>query len=156
MARKPASRLQKRREVEAADAKAEASVKAPAAKKAAAKKRPSRRKAKVPDRKRKLWGVFSGTLKEEARFPYDQRKQAEDRLELLRSKSKKLYFIQPIKEVIGAETAAPVEDEELPADDVELDADADAETDADSEAEAEAEAEADEPEEMEEPADEDE
>jgi hypothetical protein len=111
MARKTASRLQKRREAEAADAKAKSPVKKPA------KKRATRRKVKVPDRKRKLWGVFSGSLKEEARFPYDQRKQAEEKLEQLRSKSKKLYFIQPIKEVIGAEAAAaeeePVEREDL-------------------------------------------
>lgn len=103
MARKTASRLQKRREAEAADAKSKSPVKKPA------KKRVTRRKVKVPDRKRKLWGVFSGTLKEEARFPYDQRKQAEEKLEQLRSKSKKLYFIQPIKEVISAEAAAAEE-----------------------------------------------
>lgn len=106
MARKTASRLQKRREVEAADA-----TKPKSAAKKPAKKRASRRKVKVPDRKRLLWGVFSGTLKEEARFPYDQRKQAEEKLELLRSKSKKLYFIQPIKEVITNEPAAATEAE---------------------------------------------
>lgn len=104
MARKTASRLQKRREAEAADAKSKSPVKKPA------KKRATRRKVKVPDRKRKLWGVFSGTLKEEARFPYDQRKQAEEKLEQLRSKSKKLYFIQPIKEVISAEKAEAEEE----------------------------------------------
>lgn len=103
MARKTASRLQKRREVEAADATKPKAAKKPA------KKRATRRKVKAPDRKRLLWGVFSGTLKEEARFPYDQRKQAEEKLELLRSKSKKLYFIQPIKEVITAESAAAAE-----------------------------------------------
>lgn len=113
MARKTASRLQKRREAEAADSKTKSAAKKPA------KKRVSRRKVKVPDRKRKLWGVFSGTLKEEARFPYDQRKQAEEKLELLRSKSKKLYFIQPIKEVITAEAAAPAEAAEVEASDEE-------------------------------------
>ncbi|MFV0441934.1 MAG: hypothetical protein ACK5Q5_00025 [Planctomycetaceae bacterium] len=110
MARKTASRLQKRREAEAAGAK----TKKAAAKKPA-KKRTTRRKVKAPDRKRLLWGVFSGTMKEEGRFPYDQRKQAEEKLELLRSKSKKLYFIQPIKEVITDEPppAKPDEDEAL-------------------------------------------
>lgn len=107
MARKTASRIAKRREVEAAGAK----TKKAAAKKPA-KKRTTRRKAKVPDRKRLLWGVFSGTMKEEGRFPYDQRKQAEEKLELLRSKSKKLYFIQPIKEVITNEPAPAAVDEE--------------------------------------------
>jgi hypothetical protein len=99
MARKTSSRLQKRREAEAANQVDKADKKV-AGKKKVAKKR-AKRKAKAPDRKRMLWGVFTGTLKEEARFPYDQRKEAEERLELLRSKSKKLYFIQPIKEVIA-------------------------------------------------------
>ena len=40
-------------------------------------------------------------MKEEGRFPYDQREAAEEKIELLRQKSKKLYFIQPLKEVIG-------------------------------------------------------
>ena len=97
MARKTASRMQKRREAEAAGKKKTTK------KKKAAKKRTTRRKAKTPDRKRLLWGVFSGTMKEEARFTYDERKQAEEKLEQLRSKSKKLYFIQPIKEVITDE-----------------------------------------------------
>lgn len=110
MARKTASRLQKRREAEAAAGK---KTKTPAKK--AAKKRTTRRKTKAPDRKRLLWGVFSGTMKEEARFNYDQRQLAEEKLELLRSKSKKLYFIQPIKEVISDEPppeAPPAAEEE--------------------------------------------
>jgi hypothetical protein len=110
MARKTASRLQKRREVEAAGAAAPKKAKAEGKK--PAKKRTSRRKAKAPDRKRLFWGIFTGTLKEEARFNYDERKQAEEKLELLRSKSKKLYFIQPIKEVITAESAAARAEEE--------------------------------------------
>lgn len=114
MARKTASRLQKRREAEAADASPKTKAKAEGKK--PAKKRASRRKAKAPDRKRLFWGVFSGTLKEEARFNYDQRQQAEEKLELLRSKSKKLYFIQPIKEIITGEgeAAVPESDEEPP------------------------------------------
>lgn len=40
-------------------------------------------------------------MKEEGRFPYDQRAAAEEKIELLRQKSKKMYFIQPLKEVIG-------------------------------------------------------
>ncbi len=46
-------------------------------------------------------------MKEEARFPYDQRSAAEERLEQLRAKGKKMYFIQPIKELISATSAAP-------------------------------------------------
>ena len=95
MARKVSSRLAKRREAEAADARP-----------AAAKKATTRKKTKAPERKRLIWGVFSGTMKEEARFPYDQRAAAEERLEQLRSKGKKMYFIQPIKELITAASAS--------------------------------------------------
>ncbi len=35
------------------------------------------------------------SMKEEGRFPYDQREAAEEKIELLRQKSKKMYFIQP-------------------------------------------------------------
>jgi hypothetical protein len=109
MARKTASRLQKRREAEAAE------TKTPKAKSAAkgAKKRPSRKRVKAPDRKRMLWGVYSGTMKEEGRYAYDQRAEAEEKLEQLRAKSKKLYFIQPIKEVIsGGEGKAAIKDDD--------------------------------------------
>jgi hypothetical protein len=103
MARKTASRLQKRREAEAATTRG---TKAPAAKKAKRARTPSRRKAKVAERKRLIWGVFSGSFKEEGRFPYDQRAAAEERLEQLRAKGKRSYFIQPIKEVISAAALA--------------------------------------------------
>lgn len=103
MARKVPSRLTKRREVEAADARPATAKKT---KVATAKKAPARKKTKAPERKRMIWGVFSGTMKEEARFPYDQRAAAEERLEQLRSKGKKMYFIQPIKEPITAASIA--------------------------------------------------
>jgi hypothetical protein len=99
MARKTSSRIQKRKEAEAA-------VAAGKPEKPAKKKRTStrtstsRKKSKAAERKRLIWGVFSGGLKEEARFPYDQRAAAEERLEQLKAKGKKSYFIQPIKEVI--------------------------------------------------------
>ena len=102
MARKTASRLQKRREAEAATSRG---AKTPAAKKAKRARAPSRRKTKVAERKRLIWGIFSGSFKEEGRFPYDQRAAAEERLEQLRAKGKRSYFIQPIKEVIS--TPAP-------------------------------------------------
>ncbi|HUG93441.1 MAG TPA: hypothetical protein VML55_21560 [Planctomycetaceae bacterium] len=115
MARKTASRLQKRREIEAAAGTETAAD----AKKAAPKRKPAKRASRAKDkptqRKRLVWAVLSGSMKEEARFPYDQRQAAEDKLELLRSKSKKLYFIQPVKELItdaplpvSAVKAAPV------------------------------------------------
>jgi len=102
--------LDKRREHEAAEKQGK--IKTP--KKAAVKKGTKvavarKRKVKAPERKRLLWGVFSGALKEEGRFPWDQRAQAEEKLTLLRSKSKKLYFIQPIKESISDATRAPSE-----------------------------------------------
>lgn len=103
MARKTASRIQKRRETEAAEGRG---AKAPAKKKAKRARAPSKRKAKAAERKRLIWGVFSGSLKEEARFPYDQRAAAEEKLEQLRAKGKKSYFIQPIKEVITAPAPA--------------------------------------------------
>jgi hypothetical protein len=108
MARKTSSRLAKRREVEAAEAKA--GSKATKKRKTARKKSTTtRRKTKAVEKKQLVWGVFSGSLKEEARFPYDQRKDAEEKLEKLRSRGKKMYFIQPIKEVITA--PAPTESE---------------------------------------------
>ncbi len=110
MARKKASRLQLRKEAEAAEAikkaakkkkKATGSSTAKAKKKTATtkKKKATRRvKVKVPQRKRLVWGVFSASMKEEGRFPYDKRKDAEKKIEKLRARSKKPYFIQPIKE----------------------------------------------------------
>lgn len=102
MARKTPSRLQKRREAEAATTRG---AKTPATKKAKRTRAPSKRKAKVAERKRLIWGIYSGSFKEEARFPYDQRAAAEERLEQLRAKGKRSYFIQPIKEVISAAAA---------------------------------------------------
>ena len=68
MARKTASRLALRREAEAAEA--QDGPKAKKKRKATRKKATTtRRKAKAPERKRLVWGVFSGSLKEEARFP---------------------------------------------------------------------------------------
>lgn len=108
MAKRTASRIQKRRETEAAASRATKSAKKK--KKAAKRTRTTtRRKAKAVERKQLIWGVFSGSLKEEARFPYDQRKEAEQKLEQLRAKGKKSYFIQPIKEVIT--TPLPSTDE---------------------------------------------
>lgn len=70
---------------------------------------PRKSKDRAHQRKRVVWCVFNGSMKEEGRFPYDKKEEAEAKLELLRSKSKKLYFLQPVKEVIG-DSAAPVSD----------------------------------------------
>jgi len=102
MARKTTSRIELRRQAEAVEARgdgAAAETAAPAKKKAAAK--PKRTKEKPVARKRLIWVVYNGSMKEEGRFPYDQKAAAEEKIEALRQKSKKLYFIQPVKEVIG-------------------------------------------------------
>lgn len=114
--RKPPSRMDKRLEAEAVEAMEKSS--GGKKKTATTKAKTTRKKAKAVERKRLVWGVFSGTLKEEARFPYNERPQAEEKLEQLRQKSKKLYFIQPIKELITDGSAQPRpfldDDEELP------------------------------------------
>ncbi|HEY4261466.1 MAG TPA: hypothetical protein VGM98_14960, partial [Schlesneria sp.] len=70
-------------------------------KKKPATARPKRVKAKAIVRKRMLWVVFSTAMKEEARFPYAEKEQAELKAEALRQKNKKDYFVQPIKEPIA-------------------------------------------------------
>ena len=45
-----------------------------------------------------LWGVFSSSLKEEARFPYADRELADAKASDLALKYKRTYFVQPIKE----------------------------------------------------------
>ena len=83
----------------AAEATKDTKKKAPAAAKA------KRTKEKPVARKRLIWVVYNGSMKEEGRFAYDQRAAAEEKIEQLRQKSKKLYFIQPVKEVIGDPSA---------------------------------------------------
>ena len=113
-----ASRLEMRKMTELADARAADSessdadkgeVKkrkravAGAVKKTAVKKKS---RSKPVERRRVVWVIFNNTQKEEDRFQYDQRKEADERLEVLRSKSKRLYWLQAVKEVIGAVPAA--------------------------------------------------
>lgn len=100
MARKSPSRLDLRKQVEAAEAEEATS---PKKKKKATRKKATRKRAKdkTPERRRLVWGIFNGSMKEESRFPYEERKEAEKKIKELRAKStKKMYFIQPIKEVI--------------------------------------------------------
>jgi hypothetical protein len=107
--KKGRSRLDQRRMVEAAEKNSTTKKKTAPKKKKVTKAKSRSKKAKdTVQRKRVVWGVFSGSMKEEARFPYDKQKDAEAKLEQLRSKSKKPYFIQPIKEVI---TDAPDSDD---------------------------------------------
>ena len=113
MPRKIPSRLELRKQAEAAE-------KNPAPKKAkkkkAAKKRTTRRtKDAAPERKRLVWVIYTATLREEARFPYDQRAEAEEKLETLLAKGKRTYFLQPVKELVSggpAPAAAGAEDDD--------------------------------------------
>lgn len=97
-----------RRAAEAVEAQGgDAATEAAPAKKTrkAAAPKAKRTKEKPVARKRMIWVVYNGSMKEEGRFPYDQRAAAEEKIEQLRQKSKKLYFIQPVKEVIGDPSA---------------------------------------------------
>lgn len=89
-----------RKQVEAAEAIDEAAVKEKKPRKAAAP-RVRKVKEKPEIRKRLIWIVYSGSMKEEGRFPFHERAAAEEKIEQLKLKSKKLYFIQPLKEIIG-------------------------------------------------------
>ena len=70
-------------------------------KKATKKKAVKRkRKASDPTRYRLIWGVYSSSMREEARFDYDRRKDADKKAEQLKARGKKIYWVQPIKEPI--------------------------------------------------------
>lgn len=126
MARRTTSRLELRKQAEAVENREtdDDEEVAPVAKRKAAAKKPAasrakRTKEKVQARKKLVWVVLNGSMKEEARFPYDQRAAAEEKIEQLKLKSnKKLYFIQPLKEVLGESTVIPLavadDDEEEP------------------------------------------
>lgn len=107
MARKTPSRLELRKQAEAAEKQGDVPKKKRAAKKKSAT-RSRRAREKAPQRRRLIWTVLNPAMKEEARFPYDQREAAEEKVRQLRAKNDKPYFIQPIKEVITeAEEPAP-------------------------------------------------
>lgn len=112
-------RLQKRIEAEAAEKQGVSGKKTKSAAKKRATKaaKPAARKRKVKEAERKkiYWGVFSGTLKEEGRYAYDERGKAEEKLAQLRARSKKLFFIQPIKESLSE--SAPAQEESVPSND---------------------------------------
>ncbi|OYW19771.1 MAG: hypothetical protein B7Z55_08265 [Planctomycetales bacterium 12-60-4] len=97
--------MELRRQAEAVEAQGEAAPATAAKPKRATATKAKRTKEKPVARKRLIWVLYNGSMKEEGRFPYDQRAAAEEKLELLRSKSKKLYFIHPVKEVIGDPSA---------------------------------------------------
>ena len=82
-------------------AKPAAAKKATTTKKAVKKKAVKRKKKSTePTRFRLIWGVYSSSMREEARFDYDSRKDADKKADQLTAKGKKLYWVQPIKEEI--------------------------------------------------------
>ena len=131
MARKTQSRMELRKQAEAAESAEEELVldldddddsddEAPkkrkkVAKKKAATPRAKRSKAKAVTRKRLVWGVFSSSMKEEGRFPYAEKEAADQKAEALRQKNKREYFVQPIKEPITEAPAAAAEAKEAKA-----------------------------------------
>ena len=71
------------------------------AKKATKKKAVKRKKkASDPTRYRLIWGVYSSSMREEARFDYDRREDAAKKAAQRKAKGKKIYWVQPIKEPI--------------------------------------------------------
>jgi len=112
MARK--TRLDLRKEAEAAEALGTNGAEKPKKKKkkAAKRKTTKRTKVKAVIRKQLVWGVFSSSLKEEARFPYDQRKEADEKAAALGAKNKRTYFVQPIKEALPEPAKPEAEEEE--------------------------------------------
>jgi hypothetical protein len=119
MAKRTINRRELREQAEAAEKRgvsasettetSEKSGKKEAKKKAAAPK-VKRVKTKVIIRKKLLWGVYSGTMKEEGRFAYADRAAADTRAAELSAKHKKIYFVQPIKEPLGDHVAEAEEE----------------------------------------------
>ena len=79
-------------------------------KKKAAKKTTRKKKSTEPIRYRLIWGVYSSGMREESRFDYGKRKDADKKAEQLTAKGKKLFWVQPMKEEIVPEPEVP-EDE---------------------------------------------
>ena len=100
MARKTISRLDKRRESEAAAAAEKVGGDEPKAKKKATRKRKSRAKTVKDVRYKAFWGVFNQGLKRIALFEYHERPEAEKKAEELSASQKSPHFIRPVKEPI--------------------------------------------------------
>jgi hypothetical protein len=123
---KKPSRMDLRREVEAAEQREEdddepvgtdepskvvekgddEEGKKPAKKKVARKKavrRKSSKKSGVPQRLRLVWGVFDNSNQQVSTFPYLQRGDADKRAAELTEKGRGTYFVQPVKEAIPEE-----------------------------------------------------
>lgn len=99
MARKVVSRKELRREAEAAEKADSAAPKKKVAKKKTTKRK-SRSKAAAEVRLRAYWGVFNQSLKQVARFDYNEHKKAQKKAAELTSSQKTPHFVQPVKEEI--------------------------------------------------------
>ena len=75
--------------------------------KSVAKKTTRKKKSTEPIRYRLIWGVYSSGMREESRFDYGKRKDADKKAEQLTAKGKKLFWVQPIKEEIVPEPEVP-------------------------------------------------
>ena len=117
---KSPSRLEMRKQVEAAEKRApvdgeakpvkkraSATVDADGVKKVKKAAKPKKKVKKVVNvRQRRVWGIFDNSNQQVATFPYAQRAAADTRLVELQEKGKSnTYFIQPVNEPI----AEPVE-----------------------------------------------
>ncbi|MGL4553992.1 MAG: hypothetical protein ACRC33_22760 [Gemmataceae bacterium] len=91
----------------AEDAEAKPKKKKAAVKKAPGEAKPRKTKAKAVERKRLVWVVYDNSHKEIARFPYTQRKEADEKAEQMKTDKKQTYFVQPVKEAIKEAAAAP-------------------------------------------------
>ncbi|QDU60626.1 hypothetical protein Pan216_14730 [Planctomycetes bacterium Pan216] len=101
---KSPSRVELRKQAEAAE-KLEASGDAPVKKvKAKAKKKATRRTSKskakaAAERMRMVWGIFDGHNQQVATFPYPERSAADAKCEeLTQGKGRGPYFVQPVRE----------------------------------------------------------
>ena len=102
--------MAKKRTTKKATKKPTKSVAKKTTKKKAAKKTTRKKKSTEPIRYRLIWGVYSSGMREESRFDYGKRKDADKKAEQLTAKGKKLFWVQPIKEEIVPEPEVP-EDE---------------------------------------------
>lgn len=114
-------RLEQRRMNEAAEALGiDETSKATKKKKKATKRKAAttttrKRAVKAPARKKLMWVIFTGSMREEARFAYEDKAAAEERLETLLNRGKRTYFMQPVKEAIAEVAASDDDDDDAPA-----------------------------------------
>jgi hypothetical protein len=90
-------------EPDVVDDSAEAAPAKPKKKKKATTEAKPRKKTTKQVRKRVIWVVYDNSHKPIARFPYTQKKEADEKAEQLKTDKKGTYFVQPLKEEITDE-----------------------------------------------------